>query len=440
MEKLAEVKAMYGDDEDVSSGPTYRNTTVDRGVAIIPIRGMMLYEATAMNRMIAYYYGGTVMQDVANDFELAMKDDVVKSVLFQVNSGGGQAMGLDAFAERIASMRDVKPIVSHVDGADGSAAYYITAATGKIYATKDSIIGSIGTYVSLENWDGVYEKMGIVETNVLSSCSPNKLPDETTPEGLALWQEMVDAFGWNFVDSVAQNRDTTRKDVVANYGKGWVKIGSEALASGMIDGLASFDTVFNALARGEELPNQKAASKEKKVMGNTAINQFRALLGMEPIAEDEATPVTPVAVVPAAALPSADVAAKDAEIAALKAQLAEKANADAQSANDAAIAARTSKVDAFMASVKGKVPTDNEAELRASFESVVDNEVAANHFAAVFASMPENAFLQRAESTPAPKPSEANKANEVDEAGYEEALANTPMGQRALAVKQKIAA
>lgn len=288
------------------------------GVAILPIQGVIYHKATFINQLYAFYLGGTILEWLGPAFDLALADNSVKAVLFQVASPGGEAMGNSELAARIYAGRAQKPIWAHVEGGNFSAGYYLSSAAEKIYATQDSSHGSIGTVLSFYNFDKMLEKMGIEEIEIVSSVSPHKRPDETTDAGRAKYQEWVDALGNQFVDAVAKQRDVSRQTVLKDFGQGWIKTGFAAQKAGMIDGIASFDAVFSALAQGQKEPELQSPAGEKIMSAlNKIIVPITMLLGGKAIESSveideetanklqEAAPDAPAATAPATAAPSA---------------------------------------------------------------------------------------------------------------------------------------
>lgn len=221
------------------------------GVAVIDIQGSILQRATWRNLYYAEYLGCCVTEYLSYQFDIALSDSTIKAILFRVNTPGGQAAGMDSFSEKVFAARGIKPIVAHVDGMNCSGGYYFTSPCDAIFSTRDSTHGNIGTYLGFYNLDKMLEEAGIVEYEFVSSVSPDKVPDETTPEGAALYQEHIDALGQNFVDAVARNRGISSADVIKNYGNGWIKVGKSALDAGMIDGLGSFESVLTAMVNDQ---------------------------------------------------------------------------------------------------------------------------------------------------------------------------------------------
>lgn len=258
--------------EDAAQAPASAAPKAPRptsgGVAVLPIHGPIYQEATYLNQLIAAILGGTITDIFHAQFKMAMADPDVKAILFDVNSPGGEAMGLDTVAEEIFKSRGQgKPIIAHVNGQNCSAAYYLASAADSIISTKDSMHGSIGSVISMVNFDKLLENIGIEEIDFVSSVSPKKRPDEMTDEGRELYQALVDSYGKNFVDAVARNRGVSASTVKSEYGQGWIKVGSEALKAGMIDGLAPLDKTVAQLISGRVPAKKMPGGKNTMTLG-----------------------------------------------------------------------------------------------------------------------------------------------------------------------------
>jgi signal peptide peptidase SppA len=240
------------------------NGSVVNGIAILPINGDIFSKTSWITELYSYYFGATIIENLEKAFGMAASDASVKKILFKVNSGGGQAQGNQGFSDTVFAARGTKPIIAHTDGWNCSAAYYMSSAADEVYSTVDSSIGSIGTVVNLYNYEKMLQELGITETEIYAGISPDKRPDERTEEGRALYQAWVNEAGNRFVATVARNRGIDTKTVLANYGKGFIMQGEKALKAGMVDGLCSFDALFQAMSNDEPLDGFKTQPKTMK--------------------------------------------------------------------------------------------------------------------------------------------------------------------------------
>lgn len=214
-------------------------TTIVGSTAIIPVRGVITPRASLFSEIS----GLTSSESILQDFQSAMDDPQVNSIILEFDSPGGAVTGVSDVADAIFNARGKgKKIISHVVGEMASAALWMGTSADKIFASKTSIIGSIGTVAKLSKSDSDSETIEIVSTQ-----SPNKRLDPESKEGHDAILKILNGISDVFIDAVARNRGTTVENVTNNFGQGGVFIGADALKVGLIDGLGSFDDTLAKL-------------------------------------------------------------------------------------------------------------------------------------------------------------------------------------------------
>lgn len=216
------------------------------GVAIIPVMGTIVQFADFYTE----WSGGVTIETLQRDFQVALESEEVKSIMFWIDSGGGEANGISEFADFIFASRGIKPIFAYIDGICASGAYWIAAACERIYGDKLAMAGSIGAVAIFIDDKEAMAMEGLREIKIKSSVSPKKQPDPSTTEGEAQIQVWVNDIGNVFVSSVARFRDTSKQDVIEKYGAGDIMVGQRAVRAGLIDGISSFEATLKAAASG----------------------------------------------------------------------------------------------------------------------------------------------------------------------------------------------
>src|SRR5690606_27205285 len=89
-----------------------RAVTVRNGVAIIPVVGPIMRYANLFTRIS----GATSTQELATDFQTALDDPKVKAIVFNVDSPGGEANGINELSDMIHAARGKKPIKAYGGG------------------------------------------------------------------------------------------------------------------------------------------------------------------------------------------------------------------------------------------------------------------------------------------------------------------------------------
>lgn len=83
---------------------------------------------------------------VVKDIEDAEKDDSIKAIIVEIDSYGGSGVAGEEIANALKSAK--KPTVALIRGAGDSAAYWAAIGASRIFASKNSDVGSIGVTMS----------------------------------------------------------------------------------------------------------------------------------------------------------------------------------------------------------------------------------------------------------------------------------------------------
>jgi signal peptide peptidase SppA len=214
-------------------------------VARIPIRGTIAHHMSAMDEAS----GGVSTDQISAQFNQALKDDHVGSILLDIDSPGGTIHGVADLADEIRAARGQKPIIAFANDLMASAAYWIGSSADQIVASKTSLVGSIGVITAHQDVSAALEKAGVKVTTI----SAGKYKGEGSPfeplsdEAKAAVTDRVNAAYGLFVKGVAQSRGVNVSDVKAGYGEGRALLAADALKAGLIDRIATFEDTLTEL-------------------------------------------------------------------------------------------------------------------------------------------------------------------------------------------------
>ncbi|MDQ4119891.1 MAG: S49 family peptidase [Acidobacteriota bacterium] len=246
-----------------------RRATVRNGVAIIPVRGSIM----RFGGWMSDFSGGTSVDTLARDLEVALNNANVFSILFDIHSPGGEVTGINELCDRIFAARKRKPMTAYVGGMGCSAAYWIASAVGDIAIDETAILGSIGVMAVYTDDSKYQEKVGIEDIEFISSQSPYKNAPPTTDEGKKRIQARVDALAQVFIEKVARNRDEQVSNVLKNYGQGDVLVGENAIKAGLADRFSSFEETLQQLAEAHTPGYQKSSFSASDILPSTLISE-----------------------------------------------------------------------------------------------------------------------------------------------------------------------
>lgn len=228
-EVMESLCAAYGFDSKTQNKPF----AFQDGVAIIPIHGSLI------NRFGQCYGYVTGYNFIRRQRDAAMADPDVTAIVYDVNSGGGEAAGCFELADESFALRGTKPTISVVDSACYSAAYALASTSDQVVVTPTGGAGSVGVYTMHVDMSKMLENWGLNIT--LIHAGEHKVdghPYAELPEDVrADMQKSVDATYNKFVESVARNRNLSVEAVKDTQARCYSA--DDALALGLIDSVAS---------------------------------------------------------------------------------------------------------------------------------------------------------------------------------------------------------
>lgn len=227
------------------------------GVAVLPVVGPIFPRANMMTEMS----GATSVTMLQNDYRVALDNPDIGAVMLLIDSPGGAVSGINSFADMVAAGAKRKDTVAHVTGTAASAAYWIASAAREITMERTAIVGSIGV-VAARPKQVEPDGNGEVWIEIVSTNAPNKRPDPESEDGRGEIVATLDAIERLFIADVARGRNVAVDKVIADFGRGGVKVGKAALAAGMADRVESQEATLSALRRQVSNQRRLAALKQ----------------------------------------------------------------------------------------------------------------------------------------------------------------------------------
>jgi protease-4 len=218
----------------------------------------------------------------------AMEDSGAQGVVLLINSPGGSPVQAGIINDEIKRLKAKykKPVYAVVEESCASAAYYIAAATDKIFVDKASIVGSIGVLMDGFGFTGLMEKLG-VERRLLTAGENKGFLDPFSPQTdrqREYAQQMLNQIHKQFIDAVKSGRGKRLKDTPELF-SGLFWTGQQAVDLGLADQLGNLDFVAREVVKAEELVDytrrdnvaERLAKKFGAAMGEGAVRAIRAL-------------------------------------------------------------------------------------------------------------------------------------------------------------------
>ena len=225
---------------------------VREGVAVIDISGTI------------HRYGDPEWDAVGHDtikaaVSLAMQDRSASALLLRFNSPGGVASGVPELAAWLAA-QTAKPVYAYADGLCASAAYYLAAATGRVYAPATATVGSIGVICRHMDWSGFLEKCGVRVSHLTGGAwkAAGNDAEPLTDEVKAYLQQPINELHAMFRADVAAHMPV---DAAApeTWGDGQVFLASRAHELGLVTGIVpGMDALIALINTTKEKPMDRA--------------------------------------------------------------------------------------------------------------------------------------------------------------------------------------
>ncbi|MEM7563905.1 MAG: S49 family peptidase [Pseudomonadota bacterium] len=178
-------------------------------------------------------------KNVISGIKAAFKHSDTAAIVLEINSPGGspvQSAYIFDEIRRLKQKNENVPIYAVVSDIAASGAYFVAAATDKIYVNQSSLVGSIGVRMDSFGFVDLMKNLGI-ERRLLVAGDNKGLLDPFLPEHAeqkAHLQTMLDEVHQHFINSVKTGRGDRLQETEDLF-SGLVWSGEKAIALGLVD-------------------------------------------------------------------------------------------------------------------------------------------------------------------------------------------------------------
>jgi len=246
---LTSESSFFADLWDMSSitGEVLRDGDYFSRIAVVEVNGIISEAEVSIFQTEGYNH-----KTFMNVLDEIKYDDTVEGIILVVSSPGGgvyeSAQIRDKFNE-IRQERDI-PVYVCMGSMAASGGYYISAEADKIFASAETLTGSVGVIFSGLNFSELMEKYGISDSTIKSG----ELKDmgssfrPVTENDIKAFQEMVDSAYDRFLDIVKDGRNLSDNNL-KQIADGRVIDGAKAVELGLVDELGYLDDVIDAISK-----------------------------------------------------------------------------------------------------------------------------------------------------------------------------------------------
>ncbi len=213
-------------------------------VAVIPIMGVLSHRVSVAEKSS----GGISTEAIGKMLDQAIADKSVGKIILQIDSPGGSVAGMPELAAKVRAAREVKKVVAVADSTAASGGYWLMSQASEAYVTPSGRVGSIGVIAEYVDESLAQEAAGFKSTYITAGkYKGENRGGPLTDEGAAKLQADVNAYYDMFISDVAKGRGVTEAAVRNGYGEGRALMAGEAKAAGLVDGIATMETVLKRL-------------------------------------------------------------------------------------------------------------------------------------------------------------------------------------------------
>jgi protease IV len=292
-EVVAELQKLTGEDEDTHSF---------RQIDLTDYAQTLEAGKTSKNRIAVVYAEGDIVsgrggsQSIGGDRFAELLRDLrndsdVKAIVLRVNSPGGSATASEQITREVFLTNREKPIIVSMGDLAASGGYQISAHATRIFASPNTLTGSIGVFGVLPNFQKIANDNGITWDGVKTGrfADSDTISRPKTQEEMAIGQRVVNQIYDEFLNIVSKSRSIA-KPKVNEIAQGRVWSGAEAKKIGLVDELGGLEEAIQAAAKAAKLGDDwelqeypRSSSFEAKLLGQLFSSYFSEPESQTPI-------------------------------------------------------------------------------------------------------------------------------------------------------------
>ncbi len=194
------------------------------------------------------------------------EDDNIKAVVLRVNSPGGSALASDMIWHELEQLKKVKPLIVSMGDVAASGGYYISCNADKIFASNNTITGSIGVFGLFFKMEDLFKnklKLHFDEINTNNFSNFGNLNRLFNNEEKEILGGLIDETYNTFLERVSDGRKKKKQDI-HEIAQGRIWSGKEAKKGGLVDEIGNLTDAIEYAAKVVELESYQVIEYPKK--------------------------------------------------------------------------------------------------------------------------------------------------------------------------------
>jgi len=231
--------------------------------------------------------GGYNHQAFLENLNYAKEDSSVKGIIIRVNTPGGGVVESAQIHDKIVEIQKEtkKPIYISMGSMAASGGYYIAAPADKIFASPETLTGSLGVIMQGVNYAGLAEKYGVKFETIKSGEFKDIMSStrEMTDEERNILQNMINNSYNGFVKVISDGRGISQEEV-KKIADGRIYDGRQAMELNLIDEFGYFETVVDEMKKDHKLNDAQVVQYTEDLgLGSLFSMGARQLMGQEDV-------------------------------------------------------------------------------------------------------------------------------------------------------------
>lgn len=256
--------AMGASDEEFTE-KVEEDGDMNKKIAILPVEGVIQDTGTTESFFASPGYNH---RQFMKKLDKVQEDKTIKAVILQVNSPGGGVVESAQIHDKITEIKEKakKPVYVSMGSVAASGGYYISAPADKIYASPETLTGSLGVIMQSVNYSELANKYGVDFVTIKSGphkdiMSPTR---KMTEEEKKILQSMINNSYNGFVNVIANGRGMS-KEQVKKIADGRVYDGYQAKKLNLIDDFGYLEDTIAALKKDKKLEGAQVVMYEPNI-------------------------------------------------------------------------------------------------------------------------------------------------------------------------------
>ncbi|MCW5213191.1 signal peptide peptidase SppA [Desulfobulbus sp. TB] len=224
--------------------PIYKAPTVkEKSVALIIAQGDIVYGHAELGQI-----GST---NLTKQLRKARREKTIKAVVLRLDSGGGSAFASELIRQEILQLQKAgKPVVVSMGSMAASGAYWLAADADKIYASANTITGSIGIFGAFPTIEKSLAEIGVFNDGVGTTkmAGQGSLTRPMSEDFRKAIQLNIEHGYQQFLEIVANGRGLDLAEV-KKIAQGRVWDGATAQQFGLVDELGNLNDAIAAATK-----------------------------------------------------------------------------------------------------------------------------------------------------------------------------------------------